>query len=411
MEIKFESLITNELFVSKVLKGGAEARRYIDALIEKYPSQEEEIFFAVQFIITISVKQSNSNGSARAEVWKNIMNEQKHKKELSIERRKNIFTIILKVAASIVIILGFSYYFYNQYSLNSFKRIAQNRNISADESILVLSDGTEHKLFNSESRIDYIEEGEKIIIQESDNKSKKIENLVSENKEEIFNQLIVPYGTRQTVTLSDGTEVKLNAGSRLVYPANFDRDKRKVYLTGEGFFKVAENKDKPFIINTDNIDIKVTGTIFNVSAYADEPVTSTVLVEGSVQVLIDNKIVGKSRYNLAPNHGCFYSVNEKQLKVREVNIDDYIGWQDGWMQFKDVPLKNIIKRVEKYYDRKIVIEGEDLKNTLISGKLILSDNFQEVLNYLAKTTHGNFEIKHQSKTEYNNKENQLTIFK
>ena len=80
-------------------------------------------------------------------------------------------------------------------------------------------------------------------------------------------RFIVPYGHKHSLILSDGTKVTLNSGSRLAFPSEFQDDKREVYLCGEGYFEVTKNPGKPFFVKTDNIDIKVLGTVFNISAY------------------------------------------------------------------------------------------------------------------------------------------------
>ena len=91
------------------------------------------------------------------------------------------------------------------------------------------------------------------------------------------------------------------------------------------------------------------------------------------------------KINLKPGQGCFYSSNTDESVVEEVDVLNYISWQYGWFQFDDQPLKNIVKRVEKYYNKEIKIENEKLGNTIISGKLVLSDEFENVIKYLAKT--------------------------
>ena len=94
----------------------------------------------------------------------------------------------------------------------------------------------------------------------------------------------MPYGQQSSLQLPDGTHVYVNAGSQLSFPAVFSGEKREVYLTGEAFFDVHKDKEHPFIVNTPDIEIMVTGTEFNVSSYSDDNFTQTVLVEGAVSV-------------------------------------------------------------------------------------------------------------------------------
>lgn len=388
--IEFESLLQDESFIIKIVKGGPETDQYIKELIQKYPDKKEEILFAVQFIKTVGADRKRLSGADAAEIWETIRKKHKQQKFSLPGTNRHLFSIGWRVAAVAVILLGFGYYFYLQYTMDLYKQMAENTAIAEDEAKIVFSDGSEYRLDNNESSIRYDAEGEKIIVTETGNLSEKIENR-KETKEEILNQVIVPYGRRHSVTLSDGTTIQLNSGSKLIFPARFKGGIRKVYLKGEGYFEVAKNKKAPFIVNTDYLDINVTGTIFNVSAYEDEQTVSAVLVEGSVEVSQKNKLFGNPKFTLTPGQGCFYSVKTSQSAVSEVDLMNYIGWKDGWLQFKDQPLVNIVRRVEKYYNKDILIEGEKLANTLISGKLVLSDQLEDAIVYLAKTLEGHYE--------------------
>lgn len=106
-----------------------------------------------------------------------------------------------------------------------------------------------------------------------------------------YNTLLVPYGRRSKVQLEDGTVVQLNAGSRLVYPSSFDKNKREVFLEGEAFFEVAPNAGAPFFVYTSNMETEVLGTSFNISAYKDDTRKSIVLVTGSVQLNLPQHMI------------------------------------------------------------------------------------------------------------------------
>ena len=160
---------------------------------------------------------------------------------------------------------------------------------------------------------------------------------------------------------------------------------------GEGFFEVYKNAKVPFIVKTDHIDIKVLGTKFNVSAYADEHVTSAVLVEGKVNVSQKNKMFANEQVILSPGQGCFYSDGKQKSVVKTVDVNDYILWKDGLYNFKNLPLSEVVNRVHKYYNITIKVEGDKLSKTLISGKLVLSDEVTLVMQYLSKTMEGSYE--------------------
>jgi len=196
--------------------------------------------------------------------------------------------------------------------------------------------------------------------------------------------------------LSDGTQVHLNAGSKLVFPAEFEGKTREVYLKGEGYFDVAKNPAKPFIVKTDFIDIKVFGTSFNVSVYNDDQTVSAVLVEGNVHVLQKNKTFNNSEYTLQPGQGCFYSIKNQKAEVKEVDTADYILWKEGLYQFHNQPLTDIVERIKRYYNISVQIDNDKLAKTIISGKLVLTDDCEEVIAHLAKTLEARYEIKDKS---------------
>ena len=270
-------------------------------------------------------------------------------------------------------------------------RIASLKTVTTDQAMIILSDGSRHTLNKKDSLIEYSANGGQVVVR-GDQKVEKLENL-NDSKAPLINQIIVPYGHRHILTLSDGSRVHLNSGSRLVFPAEFFGKSREVYLTGEGYFEVSKIIDKPFIVKAKNMNIRVLGTVFNISAYEDEQITYAVLVEGKVVVSQKNKFFGTTENNLSPGQGCFYSIVTNSSEIRKVDLYDYISWKDGLFLFTNKPLIGIINRLEKYYNQKIGIETGQLQNTLISGKLVLADDLEVVMKYLSKTLEARFEKK------------------
>jgi len=134
------------------------------------------------------------------------------------------------------------------------------------------------------------------------------------------------------------------------------------------------------------------GTSFNVSSYQDEKIVTTVLVEGKVVVSQHNKLFRSDKIELNPGQGCFYSVANSSSEVREVDVSDFVLWREGVFKFKDQPLKEVVSRVQKYYNKTIYVDGEKLQETIISGKLVLPEDFDEMMNYLARTLEARYEI-------------------
>lgn len=158
-------------------------------------------------------------------------------------------------------------------------------------------------------------------------------------------QCYVPRGQMKTVLLSDGTAVTLNSGSLLSYPETFRGDTRNVYLTGEATFEVAHDKNHPFIVSSQDFDVKVLGTVFNLSSYAEAESSSVVLVEGSVAIR-----QGSQETLLAVNQKAEYSRNGGRLRVSGVNVSDYLNWNKGGITLMHADINEIIRILENRYD-------------------------------------------------------------
>ncbi len=211
---------------------------------------------------------------------------------------------------------------------------------------------------------------------------------VSKTEEETtLNTLIVPKGKRSSLTLADGSKVWINSGSTLKFPTTFDANKREIWVNGEIYIEVEKNKDQPFYVNTDRMVINVVGTQFNVTAYDEDTDYSVVLVEGCVDVSVDEE---KAR--LQPSQ--MLSVSKDQISVKKINVNNYISWKEGYLQFTSEPLSNILKRLSRYYDTPIDYD-ENIAQLKCNGKLVLFDNLEDVM----KTIYNTIPIEYSQKTD------------
>lgn len=239
-----------------------------------------------------------------------------------------------------------------------------------DESLAI--DKDVDLLYNESGDITILKENERIL------ENKRVETSK-------MNKLIVPKGKRSFLALSDGTKIWVNSGSVLEFPAVFGGNTREIKVQGEIYLEVAENKSKPFIVNTSGLTVKVLGTQFNISAYKDDQSSFVVLVEGAVEVLSAG-----GKVDLLPRQ--MASVTGGSIKTESVDVNNYISWKDGFMQFASEPLSNIATRLMRYYDKTIICEEgtADLKCT---GKLVLFDNPEDVLETIANTNPVKFTLK------------------
>jgi ferric-dicitrate binding protein FerR (iron transport regulator) len=200
------------------------------------------------------------------------------------------------------------------------------------------------------------------------------------NLEEIYNQLIVPYGKRSSLILSDGTIVYLNSGSRVVYPVVFQKEKREIYIEGEAYLKVVHNAKCPFYVTTDHLKVRVLGTEFNIKSYPDENKSSVVLVTGSVQTLINSKkILMKESERLTLNNISGKTSQEK------TNVLEYISWKDGWLYCNNERIESIATKLSRYYNVDIQFKDQNAKMLTMTGKLDLKSEWREVLDIICFT--------------------------
>ncbi|MDD3556211.1 MAG: FecR domain-containing protein, partial [Proteiniphilum sp.] len=204
--------------------------------------------------------------------------------------------------------------------------------------------------------------------------------ILQSNATAEMNTLYVPAGQRAQLTLHDGTQVWLNARSTLTYPARFSRNRREVSVVGEAYFDVAENREKPFIVTTQQLTMEVLGTEFNVFSYPDAGYTQTALVEGSLKVSETGK---KSQpVLLSPNQQVTYSDNK--IRLEKLSNPEYLLWRDGIYAFENERLIDIIEKLELYYDITIKVEDPEIFNVRYTGKFRQRDGIDEILHILQK---------------------------
>lgn len=193
----------------------------------------------------------------------------------------------------------------------------------------------------------------------------------------------VPLGQMSNVILPDGTTVRLNSGTTLGYSKNFNSGERTVSLEGEAFFDVSKDPLHPFVIKTKSLDFKVYGTSFNIQAYPNEKMVNTTLVEGSLGVMGKN---GHELAKLVPGENAAFRENDKKLEISKVSLDLYTSWKDGLITFSNEKLKDIAKKIERWYNVEIVIKNPRLGDELIMGTIMKNKPVDQILEVFAVTS-------------------------
>ena len=228
-------------------------------------------------------------------------------------------------------------------------------------------------------------------------KIKEQDSLTDGATKEIgYNTVNVPYGGTYTVELCDGTKVYLNSGTTLEFPSRFDGKVRSVILKGEAYFDVARNVSKPFVVEVDEMKVKVLGTSFNVKSYVDEPGVYTTLVEGSVAILRD----GQPEKKIKPGEQAYYNKGVGTLSIAEVDVKEFTSWKDGVFYFKDIALEEILRIVSRWYDLEVFYMNQGAKSVIYSGKLPMYSSVEDVLRKFEISGDVRFELKGRTLTVF-----------
>lgn len=189
-----------------------------------------------------------------------------------------------------------------------------------------------------------------------------------------------PAGSKTQVTLPDGSKVWLNGGSSLAYTNQFNDDNRRVELHGEAYFEVQKHQGKPFTVHTQGYDVTVKGTKFNVSAYDDDPISTTTLMEGKVE-LSD----GKQNLSLAP--GDAVQLNKATGQLQRHATDGFAdGWRSGRLMYPDITLEQFVRVLSRQYNVNVHLADSHSANMRISVMLQNNETIDEVVSALTRIT-------------------------
>ena len=225
----------------------------------------------------------------------------------------------------------------------------------------------------------------------------------------------VPYGSKSRVVLPDCSVVNLNSGSSLKYSSSdFKSNSRSVFLTGEGYFSVTKDSERPFYVTTDGIKLKVLGTTFNLKAYPDEETEEATLVSGKVEIYAssDKTEIGKPIV-LKPNQKAVFLKSEKRIlpvdeamisqtispvKLQAVKLqpksltEQTISWKENELVFNNEPFSSLVTRIERWYNVEILVNYPELNSARFTGKFD-RETLEQVLKALVTVTPFNYSIK------------------
>lgn len=188
-----------------------------------------------------------------------------------------------------------------------------------------------------------------------------------------------PLGIRSSVTLPDGSKVTLNAGTTLTYPTVFVSSQREVKIQGEAYFDIAHDASHPFIVEAENIRIKVLGTQFNVKVYEEEKNIEVTLCKGRVEVGTD---AGSKPLNMEPGQLIRFDKTKNTFSRRQVAPHYYTAWKEGKFYFNSVTFQHIAKQLERNFNVEITITSDKLRDIVFTGDFVRGENLEQMLRVM-----------------------------
>ena len=334
----------------------------------------------------------NWNSEIAFDKFLNEIKSKKASKSIPLYRSRQFF----KYAAAILVLVASTTY----YLINSSSSDDLNSNIDDNEISLQLYNGRVINIYqNRDTLIQFDNEIANISLKDGI----LYQQHLKPSKNSLKNNLLkVPYGKTISVRLEDGSTIKLNSGSQLSYPSSFSNEStRQVALQGEGYFEIAKNPLKPFIVKTEETYTRVYGTVFNISSYEDDEAIEVVLVEGSVGVGGKLRLQEDNLMMLKPSQKITNSKSDKNsLTIQDVDVTSYVSWVEGVMSFEEENMSQIIRKLERRFNVSIINENKTLDERHFTGAFD-SEDIESILKVIK--THTNFNYVINGKTIIINK--------
>ncbi|HWW38024.1 FecR family protein [Pedobacter sp.] len=377
----------------ELMSSGNCTKQQEDAFMEWLSSADKSEFLTVLSWWEEMLEQRNDHGNADAGLISRIEHGLNHIEtpvipfqEKKQEPQRRSFKVALAIAASLLTVLSAALFFYYTknnapvYHQISRSQISNDIKPGGNKAVLTLGDGTKVDLNNVHAGGVVANQAGIRIVKNKD--GQLVYNVVSNkapNTAGLYNTIQTPLGGQYQVNLPDGSRVWLNAASSLRYPVNFDGNERSVELTGEGYFEVAKNKEKPFKVQTKNQVVEVLGTHFNINSYEEEDHTKTSLLEGSVSV---RSLINKKTIVLIPGQQA--QLNDYTMHVKEVDVNEVASWKDGYFVFNNESAATVMRKIARWYNLEVIYEN-NIGNIDFAGSVARYQNVSEIIKTLELT--------------------------
>lgn len=370
---RYSDFLKDKQFIRWQLMPDEEINNLWNDFMIDHPELEKEIQQAIDYLKTEGLNKSTLSEAEQKHLFNQIQTTIKRNRKRVRMRRFFLYTAA-SCAAITLVLLGIAQLSPGETTTTvHYDDMIVGEMLNSEDIQLITSD--EALFFQDDVEMTLNERGTAEIKQ---NNNEVTSIKIDRGK---LNSLIVPFGKRSTLTLADGSRVWLNSGSVLEFPVQFPGKKREIRLAaGEMYIEVAPDKLKPFYVHTSNFQVKVYGTAFNLSVY-DESASSLVLVEGRVALQSPD---GNEEVALKPDQLAAYDPQSGSFSLQKVEVDNYISWKEGYLSLNKTPMTEVLKRIERYYNLSFNYEQDvNLQKRTCTGKIYLSDNFDNVMTTIA----------------------------
>ncbi|GAB3023704.1 DUF4974 domain-containing protein [Niabella terrae] len=376
-------------------------KHYAKELLDKYlsgrASDEEKALVESWYL-----QASNEGAGLTAQELEEIHEKGLRSLQAQIRHKKRRGSVWLRAAACVAVLVGLTWiYISYERGTDTTALASQEKQPSAEilpgsnKAVLTLGNGEKINLTDAsngalgqQAGITILKQSDGQLVYQYD------KNLSAQTASAALNTLEVPRGGLYQLQLPDGTKVWLNAASSLQYPCRFSSTERRVRLSGEAYFEVAKKINGsrvPFIVVTENQEVEVLGTHFNVQAYPQDEQTNTTLLEGSVKISVKN-----TSYSSLLKPGQQAEVNPAApARIRRVSNDDAIAWKKGYFAFENADLRVIMDNLSRWYDVNVVYRGR-IPRQQFGGAFPRSAMLADLLKHLE--TYGNIHFKIKGRT-------------
>lgn len=397
-------LLNNDDFIVWVTSNYTDNNDYWNAYRKDLTKSNKKIFSeAIRILVkirTLHLDDSKSELSSAFIQEQYVKLLEASSKPQQIKRGKSgapQLNTFLKYAAAIVIIVGLSGILFMLNNKNTFNDHLVATEFNSDEVLLETSKNEFYKITEATNNKWLTNQGEFVSVD-----SNNISFIASDNlsKEAQEYTLYIPAGKKFHLTLIDGTAIELNSNSTITFNNSIISKKRSVNITGEAFFDVTHNKERPFIVQSSNVIIEVLGTEFNISNYKENGYLSATLVDGAIKI---SNLKGESK-TIKPGEQAKLFHNQNNVIVQSVDIHQVVAWTSGRMIFRNETMENLIPKMNRWFNVEFVILDENLKKYQFTGTLKKENDLTHFLQILKYTEGISYKIENKQVKLFINKD-------